>query len=41
VPFGAVQGTLALDLRSAPPAQPALYAVPEPEEPGDAERRVW
>jgi hypothetical protein len=41
VPFGAVQGTLALDLRSAPAAQPALYAVPEPEEPGDAELRVW
>jgi hypothetical protein len=41
VPVSAVQGTLALDLRSAAPVQPALYAVPEPDEPGDAELRAW
>jgi hypothetical protein len=41
VPVSAVQGTLALDLRSATPVQPALYAVPEPDGPGDAELRAW
>jgi len=41
VPLGAVQGTLALDLSPAPPEQPALYAVPEPDSRRDAELRAW
>ncbi len=44
VPVGAVQGTLALDLRpTVPPRpeQPELYAVPEPDAPDDTELRAW